>query len=92
MNEIVRTAPSRQQDGMLRILLSDFSPNPGEYPLDTAMLCEMLSGQPEFDTAELFEDEIVMQMNPKYLPAEKKNIARSVRNRRTLCAPNTPCG
>ena len=29
-------------------------------------------GQPEFDTAELFEDEILMQMNPKYLPAEKK--------------------
>lgn len=72
MNEIVQTAPSRQQNGMLKIPLSDFSPSPGEYLLDTAMLCEMLSGQPEFDTAELFEDEILMQMNPKYLPAEKK--------------------
>ncbi len=72
MDEIVRTAPSRQQDGMLRILLSDFNPSPGEYPLDTAMLCEMLSSQPEFDAVELFEDEIIMQMNPQYVPAEKE--------------------
>lgn len=72
MDEIVQTAPSRQQDGMLHILLSDFSPNPGEYPLDTAMLCEMLSGQPEFDAVELFEDEIIMQMNPQYVPEEKE--------------------
>lgn len=72
MDKIVQTVPSRQQDGMLRILLSDLSPSPGEYPLDTAMLFEMLSGEPEFDTAELFEDEIIIQMNPKYLPSEKK--------------------
>lgn len=87
MNEIVRTAPSRQQNGMLRILLSDFSSIPGEYPLDAAMLCEMLSGQPEFDTAELFEDEIVMQMNPKYLPTEKKEY-RSLSQERAdiMCA------
>lgn len=72
MNEIVRTAPFRQQDGMLRILLSDFNPSPGEYQLDAAMLCEMLRGQPEFDAVELFEDEIIMQMNPQYVPAEKE--------------------
>lgn len=72
MNEIMQTAPFHHQDGMLRILLSDFNPSPGEYPLDTAMLCEMLSSQPEFDAVELFEDEIIIQMNPKYIPAEKE--------------------
>jgi len=29
MNEIIRTAPLHQQDGMLRIPLSDFNPSPG---------------------------------------------------------------
>ena len=72
MDEIVRTAPFHHQDGMLRILLSDFNPSPGEYPLDTAMLCKMLSSQPEFDAVELFENEIIMQTNPKYIPAEKE--------------------
>lgn len=72
MNGIIRTAPSHQQDGMLRIPLSDFNPSPGEYPLDTVLLYEMLNGRSEFDSAELFEDEIIAQLNPKYLPAEKE--------------------
>ena len=44
MEEILHTAPQLCQDGMLRIPLSDFAPSPGEYPLDTALLSEMLSG------------------------------------------------
>lgn len=72
MNEIIRTAPLHQQNGMLRIPLSDFSPSPGEYPLDAVLLYKMLNGRSEFDSAELFEDEIIAQMNPQYLPAEKE--------------------
>lgn len=76
MEEILRTAPQLCQDGMLRVPLSDFVPSPGEYPLDTALLSEMLSGQPEFDSVELFGDEIVAQMNPAYLPAEEKEYRK----------------
>ena len=72
MNDIIRTAPLHQQNGMLRIPLSDFNPSPGEYPLDTVLLYEMLNGRSEFDSAELFEDEIIAQMNPQYLPSEKE--------------------
>lgn len=72
MNEIIRTAPLHQQNGMLRIPLSDFSPSPGEYPLDAVLLYEMLNGRSEFDSAELFEDEIIAQMNPQYLQSEKE--------------------
>ena len=72
MDEIIRTAPTLQQDGMLRVPLSDFSPNPGEYPPDTVLLYEMLGSRAEFTSVELFEDEIIAQMNPKYLPAEKE--------------------
>lgn len=73
MENILRTAPQLCQDGMLRVPLSDFAPGPGEYPLDTALLSEMLSGQPEFDSVELFGDEIIAQVNPAYLPAEKEH-------------------
>ena len=73
MEDILRTAPQLYQDGMLHVPLSDFAPSPGEYPLDTALLSEMLSGQPEFDSAELFGDEIIAQVNPAYLPAEKEH-------------------
>lgn len=76
MEEILRSAPQLCQDGMLRVPLSDFAPSPGEYPLDTALLSEMLSGQPEFDSVELFGDEIVAQMNPAYLPAEEKEYRK----------------
>ena len=72
MNEIIRTAPLHQQNGMLRIPLSDFNPSPGEYPLDAVLLYEMLNGRSEFDSAELFEDEIIAQMNPQYLQSEKE--------------------
>lgn len=72
MNEIIRTAPSHQQAGMLRIPLSDFNPSPGEYPLDAVLLYEMLNGRSEFDSAELFEDEIIAQMNPQHLPSAKE--------------------
>lgn len=72
MNEIIRTAPLHQQNEMLRIPLSDFNSSPGEYPLDAVLLYEMLNGRSEFDSVELFEDEIVAQLNPKYLPAEKE--------------------
>lgn len=72
MNEIIRTAPLHQQNGMLRIPLSDFSPSPGEYPLDAVLLYEMLNGRSEFDSVELFEDEVIAQMNPQYLQSEKE--------------------
>lgn len=72
MNEIIRTAPLHQQNGMLRIPFSDFNPSPGEYPLDAVLLYEMLNSRSEFDSVELFEDEIVAQLNPKYLPVEKE--------------------
>lgn len=72
MDGIVRTAPLRQENGMVRIPLSTLAPAPGEYPLDAALLSEMLSGQPELQAVELFGDEIVMQMDPKYIPAERE--------------------
>ena len=72
MNEIIRTAPLHQQNGMLRIPLSDFNPSPGEYPLDAVLLYEMLNGRSEFDSVELFEDEVIAQMNPQYLQSEKE--------------------
>lgn len=78
MNEIIRTAPLHQQNGMLRIPLSDFNPSPGEYPLDTVLLYEMLNGRSEFDSAELFKDEIIAQMNPQYLPTEKEQDLESL--------------
>lgn len=65
MERIVRTASLHQKNGMVRIPLSALAPAPGEYPLDAALLSEMLSGQPEFQAVELFENEIVMQMGPK---------------------------
>lgn len=65
MERIVRTASLHQENGMVRIPLSALAPAPGEYPLDAALLSEMLSGQPEFQAVELFEHEIVMQMGPK---------------------------
>lgn len=71
MERIVRTASLHQENGMVRIPLSTLTPAPGEYPLDAALLSEMLSGQPEFQTVELFEHEIVMQMDPKDTMAEQ---------------------
>ncbi len=65
MERIIRTASLRQENGMVRIPLSTLAPAPGEYPLDAALLSEMLSGQPEFQAVELFKNEIVMQMGPK---------------------------
>ena len=71
MERIVRTASLHQENGMMRIPLATLAPAPGEYPLDAALLSEMLSGQPEFQAVELFENEIVMQMDPKYAMAEQ---------------------
>lgn len=71
MERIVRTASLHQENGMVRIPLSALAPAPGEYPLDAALLSEMLSGQPEFQAVELFEQEIVMQMEPKDTMAEQ---------------------
>ena len=71
MERIVRTATLHQENGMVRIPLSTLLPAPGEYPLDAALLSEMLSGQPEFQAVELFENEIVMQMEPKNTMAEQ---------------------
>ena len=71
MERIVRTASLHQENGMVRIPLSALAPAPGEYPLDAALLSEMLSGQPEFQAVELFEDEIVMQMEPNDTMAEQ---------------------
>lgn len=71
MEQIVRTASLNQENGMVRIPLSTLAPAPGEYPLDATLLSEMLSGQPEFQAVELFEDEIVMQMDPKDTMAEQ---------------------
>lgn len=71
MERIVRTASLHQENGMVRIPLSALAPAPGEYPLDAALLSEMLGGQPEFQAVELFENEIVMQMEPKNTMAEQ---------------------
>lgn len=71
MERIARTASLHQENGMVRIPLSALAPAPGEYPLDAALLSEMLSGQPEFQAVELFEQEIVMQMEPKDTMAEQ---------------------
>ena len=71
MERTVHSAPLHQENGMVRIPLSTLAPAPGEYPLDAALLSEMLSGQPELQAVELFGDEIVMQMDPKYIPAER---------------------
>lgn len=65
MEQIARTASMHQKNGMVRIPLATLASAPGEYPLDAALLSEMLSGQPEFQAVELFENEIVMQMDPK---------------------------
>ena len=65
MEQIARTASMHQKNGMVRIPLATLAPASGEYPLDAALLSEMLSGQPEFQAVELFENEIVMQMDPK---------------------------
>lgn len=78
MNEIIRNAPDRQQEGMLRIPLSDFESIYGEYPPDAVLLFKMLSGRSEFDSVELFEDEIIAQINPKYLPAENEQALETV--------------
>ena len=56
---------------MVRIPLATLAPASGEYPLDAALLSEMLSGQPEFQAVELFENEIVMQMGPNDTMAEQ---------------------
>ena len=71
MERIIRTASLRQENGMVRIPLSTLAPAPGEYPLDATLLSEMLSGQQEFQAVELFENEIVMQMEPKNTMAEQ---------------------
>ena len=71
MERIVRTASLHQENGMVRIPLATLAPAPGEYPLDATLLSEMLSGQPEFQAVELFENEIVMQMEPKNTVAEQ---------------------
>ena len=71
MEGIIRTASLHQENGMVRIPLATLAPAPGEYPLDAALLFEMLSGQPEFQAVELFESEIAMQMDPKYAMAEQ---------------------
>ena len=65
MERIIRTASLHQENGMVCIPLSTLAPASGEYPLDAALLSEMLSGQSEFQVVELFEHEIVMQMGPK---------------------------
>ncbi len=78
MNEIICNAPNRQQEGMLRIPLSDFESIYGEYPPDAVLLFKMLSGRSEFDSVELFEDEIIAQINPKYLPAENEQALETV--------------
>ena len=65
MEQIARTASMHQKNGMVRIPLATLASAPGEYPLDATLLSEMLSGQPEFQAVELFENEIVMQMEPK---------------------------
>jgi len=62
MERTVHSAPLHQENGMVRIPLSTLAPAPGEYPLDVALLSEMLSGQPELQAVELFGDEIVMQI------------------------------
>ena len=54
-----------------RIPLATLAPASGEYPLDATLLSEMLSGQQEFQAVELFENEIVMQMEPKNTMAEQ---------------------
>ena len=56
MERIVRTASLHQENGMVRIPLATLASAPGEYPLDTTLLSEMLSGQPEFQAVELFEN------------------------------------
>ena len=71
MERIVRTASLHQENGMVRIPLATLAPASGEYPLDATLLSEMLSGQPEFQAVELFENEIVMQMDPKDTMAEQ---------------------
>lgn len=71
MERIVHAALLHQENGMVRIPLSTLATAPGEYPLDAALLSEMLSGRPEFQVVELFEDEITVQMDSKYIPAER---------------------
>ncbi|MFQ9799954.1 MAG: hypothetical protein ACLR23_14545 [Clostridia bacterium] len=54
-------------------------------------LYEMLRNRPEIAATEDFHNEIVLQLNPEYLPAEEKEYRRrSVRNRQIImCAKHT---
>lgn len=54
----------------------------GEY-----IVQQMLSIQPEFDAVELFEDEIIMQMNPQYIPAEKEQRQSDEQDQSDLSDP-----
>lgn len=86
MEEIVRTAPMLQQDGMLRIALSELAPAHGEYPPDFKLLHEMVCARPEFLAAELFDDELVLQMDPKYLPTEEALRRPTEEELQIMCA------
>lgn len=90
VNKIVESAKQQNQDGMYRVLLSDLAPAPGEFPLDTALLYEMLCGRPEFDMAEFFNEEIVMQVSPEYIQTNdepKRSISQEEAN--IMCAKHT---
>ena len=68
MSELLETL---RQEGVDPALLSAVEEYRTAHPLDAALLSEMLSGQPEFQAVELFENEIVMQMDPKDTMAEQ---------------------
>lgn len=89
-NKIVESAKQQNQDGMYRVLLSDYAPAPGEFPLDMPLLYEMLCGRPEFDMVEDFNEEIVIQVKPEYVQmAESPRQRISQEDADIMCAKHT---
>ena len=87
---IVKDALQHHQDGMYRILTDNVNLNLGDLPGSMEFLYEMLRNRPEIAATEDFHNEIVLQLNPEYLPAEEKDYRRiSQEQADIMCAKHT---
>ena len=92
-NKIVESAKQQNQDGMYRVLLSDYAPALGVFPLDMPLLYEMLhvAGR-SLIWSKISTKKSSYRSSPNMFRWQKVRGNASVRKMRILCAPSIRSG